>query len=171
MHKSAFLAPLAATVAIAGVAFAQPASQPAVGPADISVTIGGDLLDEVEKLGARDVQLQADALARVVRRELDRSGALPGAQVRLVLTDLKPNRPTYQQVSDRPGLSMFHSISIGGAAIEGEVVTADGQTLPVSYSRYSHSILDVQGAGTWQDAGRAFSTLASNLSSGRLVQR
>ena len=89
----------------------------------------------------------------------------------LVVTDLKPNRPTMQQAIDRPGLSIQDSVSIGGATIEGEVVTADGQRLPVRYSRYSNSIADVFGYTTWSDAGTAFDRLAGNLSRGRLVSR
>lgn len=163
MRRFAFFAPLAVTLAVTSAVSAQ--------PADVTVTIGGRLQDQVEDLGARDVQRQADELAAAVRRELARRGAYPGAQVNLVLTDLKPNRPTFQQASDRPGLSVLDSISIGGAAIEGEVVTADGQRLPVRYSRYSNSIAEVRGFSTWQDADRAFDRLASNIASGRLVSR
>jgi len=165
MRRFAFFAPLAATLAVAGAGSAQPL---AAGP-DVRVTIGGDLTEEVETLGERDVLRQADELAGTVRRALARRGAFPGAQVNLVLMDLKPNRPTYQQVSDRPGLSMIDSISIGGAAIEGEIITADGQRLPVRYARFSNSIADVYGFGTWQDAERTYDRLASNLVAGRLV--
>ena len=165
MRRLAFLAPLAATLAVAATVQAQPLTT----APDVTVTIGGRLTDEVENLGERDVQRQADALAGTVRRELARRGAYPGARVNLVLTDLKPNRPTYQQASDKPGLSIIDSISIGGAAIEGEIITADGERLPVRYSRYSNSIAEVYGFGTWQDAERAYDRLASNMVSGRLV--
>ncbi|AQR63380.1 hypothetical protein BZG35_05890 [Brevundimonas sp. LM2] len=137
----------------------------------VNVTVGGDLVEAAEGLGQRDVDLQVERLTTVVSRELARRGGLEGAQVNLVLTDLKPNRPTFEQVGNRPGLSVFDSISIGGATIEGEVVTVDGQRLPVRYSRYSTSLADVYGFGTWQDADRAYSRLASNLASGRLVSR
>ena len=161
MRRFAFFASLVATLAVASAVSAQ--------PADVTVTIGGRLQDQVETLGARDVQQQADELAAAVRRELARRGAYPGAQVNLVLTDLKPNRPTYQQASDKPGLSIIDSISIGGAAIEGEIITADGERLPVRYSRYSNSIDEVWGFGTWQDAERAYDRLASNMVAGRLL--
>ena len=166
---------LAATVMAAGLAGTAWASQPAATTPQVSVTVGGDLLKEVDKLGARDVQQQVDDLARVIEQELARDaageGRWAGARVNLVLTDLKPNRPTMQQTIDRPGLSMFLSKSIGGATIEGEVVTADGQTLPVRYERYSSSIADVYGYSTWTDADRAFDGLAANLRRGRLVSR
>lgn len=162
MRRFAFLAPLALAVGLAAPAAAQPT---------VNVTIGGDLVDQVETLGQRDVDLQLDRLRSVVVRELDRRGALDGAQINLVITDLKPNRPTFQQASDRPGLSIIDSVSIGGATIEGEVVMADGQRLPVRFSRYSPTLADVQGHGTWQDAEQAYRRLAANLASGRLVSR
>jgi len=171
MRRFAFIAPLAAVLTIAGAVQAQPNAQPAFQPPEVTVTIGGDLQDEVVKLGEREVLRQADELAETVRARLVRDGALPGARVNLVLTDLKPNRPTFQQAADRPGLSVFDSISIGGATIEGEIVTADGEHLPVRYSRYSSNLADVRGFGTWQDADRAFDRLAANLVAGRLVTR
>lgn len=163
MRRLAFLAPLAL---IAGLSVPAVAQEPRV-----TVSVGGDLIENAEDLGQRDVDRQLQRLQQVVTRELGRSGALDGAEVNLVVTDLKPNRPTFQQASDRPGLSVFDSISIGGATIEGEVVTSDGQRRPVRYSRYSTSLAEVHGYSTWQDADRAYDRLAANLASGRLVVR
>ena len=163
MRSFAFLAPLAFVAALAAPAIAQ--------TPQVTVTVGGDLTEEVETLGQRDVDRQVERLRTVVERRLARDGALQGARINLVLTDLKPNRPTWQQAADKPGLSIMDSISIGGATIEGEIVTADGQTLPVRSSRYSSSLAEVYGYSTWQDADRAFERLAGNLASGRLVSR
>lgn len=163
MRPLAFLAPLALVAALAAPAAAQTPR--------VSVTVGGDLTEQVEDLGQRDVDQQLARLQTVVERRLERAGALEGAQVNLVITDLKPNRPTMQQASDRPGLSIMDSISIGGATIEGEVITASGERLPVRYARYSPSLADVRGFTTWQDADRAYGRLAENLVSGRLVSR
>jgi hypothetical protein len=161
MRPYIFIAPLALAAAIAAPASAQ----------QVTVTVGGDLTKNVAELGQRDVDRQLERLQSVVERRLARDGGLEGAQVRLVLTDLKPNRPTWRQAADKPGLSIMDSISIGGATIEGEVVTADGQTLPVRYSRYSSSLAEVYGYSTWQDAERAYDRLAGNLASGRLISR
>ncbi|PZO01092.1 MAG: hypothetical protein DCF28_10495 [Alphaproteobacteria bacterium] len=166
MRRLAFIAPLAASIAAASIAFAQPTGAPTV-----TVTLGEDLQEEAEKLGQREVDLQVAELTRTVEQTLSRRGALQGATINLVLTDLKPNRPTIQQAIDRPGLSIIDSISIGGATIEGEIITAQGQTLPVKYDRYSTNIQDVFGFGTWQDAERAYDRLANNLASGRYVTR
>lgn len=163
MRKFVFLAPLALAAAVAAPAFAQ--------TPQVTVTVGGDLTEQVRDLGQRDVDQQLQRLQTVVERRLARDNALEGAQVALVVTDLKPNRPTQQQAADRPGLSVIDSISIGGATIEGEIITADGQRQPVRYSRYSTSLADVYGHTTWQDADRAYARLADNIVSGRLVSR
>lgn len=163
MRPFAFLTALALAAGLSAPAIAQTPR--------VTVTIGGDLIEEAETLGRRDVDHQLVRLQTVVQRQLARRGGLEGAQINLVVTDLKPNRPTLQQASDRPGLSMIDSISIGGATIEGEVITADGQRLPVRYSRYSTSLADVRGYATWQDADWAYGRLASNLASGRPYSR
>ena len=164
MRRLAFLAPLTAVMAVAaGPAMADPAS--------ITVTLGPDLQQRADELGERDVRDQADRLAEVVRNALERSGGLDGARIDLVLTDLKPNRPTFEQMAERPGLDGHRSISIGGAAVEGSITTADGQVLPVRYDWYSNSLAEVRGYSTWQDADRAYQRLASRLADGRYVTR
>lgn len=164
MRKLAFLAPLGAVLAVAaGPALADPAS--------VHVAIGPDLQEKADELGQRDVREQADRLAEVVRRALAREGRLDGARIDLVLTDLKPNRPTFEQLAQRPGLDGHRSLSIGGAAIEGSVTTADGEVLPVRYDWYSTSLAEVRGHTTWQDADRAYERLARRLADGRYISR
>lgn len=164
MRKLAFFAPLAAVLAFS----AAPAM---ADPALISVSLGPDLQEKADELGAREVQEQADRLAELVGRALARDGELDGARIELVLTDLRPNRPTFQQMADRPGLDGHRSRSIGGATIEGQITTADGRTLPVQYDWYSSSLADVRGVSTWADADRAYRRLAVNLADGRYVRR
>ncbi len=164
MRKLAIFAPLAAVLAFsAAPAMAEPAL--------ISVSLGPDLQEKAEELGPRDVQQQADRLAELVGRALARDGDLDGARIELVLTDLRPNQPTFQQMADRPGLDGYRSRSIGGAAIEGQITTADGRILPVRYDWFSSSLADVHGIGVWSDADRAYRRLAINLADGRYVTR
>jgi hypothetical protein len=163
MRSFAFLAPLAMTVALAAPTQAQPEA--------VNVTLGPDMRETVRDIGAREVQQQADRLAEVVRAELDRRGALHGARVDLVLTDLKPNHPTFEQTSRRPGLDMIRSRSIGGAAVEGRITTADGRVQPVRYEWYTTSLDDVRGYTTWRDAEFAYARLADNLAEGRFTNR
>ena len=161
MRPIAFLAPFAVVAAISAPAFAQ--------APQVTVTVGGGLTQQVRGIGQRDVDRQLERLRTTVERRVARVPTLAGAQIALVVTDMKPNRPTRQQAADNPGLSMMDSIGIGGATIEGEVVTADGQRQPIRYSRYSTSIADVRGYSTWQDVDRTFSRLADNIAEGRLV--
>lgn len=163
MRSLAFLAPFAAMLGAAALAQAQ--------PAQINVALGDKLQKEAPKLGERDVSQQAARLTQLVERALARDTALDGARIDLVLTDLKPNRPTFQQMSDRPGLDAIRSRSIGGATIEGQATLADGRVEPIRYDWYSTTLADVVGYSTWTDADRAFSRLASNLAAGRYVTR
>lgn len=163
MRRFAFLAPLTAAMALAGAVAAQPSA--------VVVTVSPDFAKTAAELGTRDVQQQADDLARTVERVLTEQQALDGARIELVITDLKPNRPTMQQAALKPGLDMMRSISLGGAAIEGTITTASGEVQPVKYDYYSTNLADVRGYSTWQDAGTAFNRLARNLAEGRYVVR
>ena len=163
MRHFALFAPLTAALALAGAAAAQPSA--------VTVTISPDFAKAAEELGQRDVQQQIEDLTRKVERVLTDRNALTGARIDLVITDLKPNRPTMQQTSDKPGLDPIRSISIGGAAIEGTVTTASGEVQPVKYDYYSTSLADVRGYSTWQDARTAYDRLARNLVDGRYVKR
>ena len=163
MRQIAFLAPLTAALALAGAAAAQPSA--------VVVTVSPDFAKTAEELGQRDVQQQVNDLTRTVERVLTQRHALDGARVELVITDLKPNRPTMQQIGDKPGLDPIRSISIGGAAIEGSVTMANGEVQPVKFDYYSNTLAEVQGFTTWQDADRAYRRLATNLAEGRYVTR
>lgn len=163
MRRFAFLAPLTAAMALAGAVAAQPSA--------VVVTVSPAFAKTAAELGEREVQQQADDLARTVERVLNEQQALNGARIELVITDLKPNRPTIQQATDKPGLDMMRSISISSAAIEGTITTASGEVQPVKYQRYSNNLADVRGYSTWQDAGTAFNRLARNLAEGRYVVR
>lgn len=163
MRHFAFLAPLTAAMALAGAVAAQPSA--------VVVTVSPDFAKTAAELGTRDVQQQADDLARTVERVLTEQQALDGARIELVITDLKPSRPTMQQAALKPGLDMMRSISLGGAAIEGTITTASGEVQPVKYDYYSTNLADVRGYSTWQDASTAFNRLARNLAEGRYVVR
>ena len=56
---------------------------------------------------------------------------------------------------------------LGGAAIKGEIVLADGATRPVDYSYFTPSINDVWGYSVWRDADRAFERFGDQIERGR----
>jgi hypothetical protein len=142
------------------------ATSAAAAPASVQVSIGPKLQEKaVEKYGVREIDRLAQDLQRRVERSLDRSGALADTDIRLVLVDVQPNRPTMKQMSDRIGLS-FTSFGIGGARIEGQAVSADGQVRPLSYAWYESDIRQVTGYTTWHDAEWTFDRFARRLARG-----
>ena len=120
--------------------------------------------------GVRDVQRLADDLKKDVERELDRTGVLAGGRVELTLVDARPNRPTFKQLGDRPGLS-FESFGTGGATIEGQAISVDGHVTPVRYQWYESDIRQAKLTTTWSDAGRAIDRFAFQLGRGEVYAR
>ena len=133
-------------------------------PAAVHVSIGPDLQAKaVKKYGVRDINDLADSLRKSVQTELNRSGAYDGGKIELTLVDAVPNRPTFQQMSDKPGLS-FLSFGIGGARIEGQATAADGTVTPLAYKWYESDIRWAAYNATWTDAQTTISRFAHSLS-------
>lgn len=152
--------------ATALVALATPAL---AAPASVNVTVGPELQKKFDKTyGAREAQLLTAELQQSVEAALAKSAAHDGARIELVLTDVKPNRPTFKQMADTPGLSM-QSFGVGGAAIKGRIVSADGAERPVKYSWYESDIQQSYGAWIWHDAEWTFDRFARRLAKGQEV--
>ncbi|MEO8115137.1 MAG: hypothetical protein ABI655_12185 [Phenylobacterium sp.] len=157
------------TILLAAAALLVSGSAALAAPASVSVAIGPKLQAKAEKTyGVRDVRDLADRLQKEVARTLTRTGAYDGARLELVLADAVPNRPTFKQLSDTPGLS-YQSFGVGGAAIEGRIVAADGTVTPVSYSYYEPDIRYAAQNWTWHDADWTFGRLASKLGRAEVV--
>ncbi len=159
------LAGMALSLGVSAASLAQTPPRPAP---MVSVLVGPALAAKVRKLGATDVDEMAKSLADTVRGDLQ-SHHRASAPIRadLVLEDATPNRPTIQQLSDHPGLSMT-SIALGGAAISGVVTFADGHSEPLSYSFRQDSLRDDIGVGPWTDAERTFEFLGDDLARGHI---
>ena len=136
----------------------------------VNVTVGEELAKKSKHYGARDVELIRADLQRTVERALARKNAVQPASVDLVLENAVPNRPTFEQLSRRPGLS-FWSVGVGGAKITGTITEADGAVRPVRYQWYQNDIRQEIGASTWTDAYRAFYILADRVAKGRPVDK
>lgn len=132
----------------------------------VDVRIGDDLAEKAEDYGARDIDRLIARLDEQAEAALPQSGRYAGARMELVIEDATPNRPTFQQMTDVPGLSM-ESLSIGGAEISGEIIFADGRRIPVAYRWFETSLAHVSAASTWSDADRAFRWFARRLAEGR----
>ncbi len=109
-----------------------------------------------EEYGEREGEYLREAVTDAINAELARRGVSNPAGIDVTIVDAEPNRPTMQQLFDRPSLDAS-SISIGGAELRatlpgGEVVT---------HRRYNHSITDiVVPAMTWTEARRAIRQFA-----------
>ena len=132
-------------------------------PASVTVAVAPELQKTFEKTyGVREAERLTADLQSSVEKTLARSGAHDGARIELVLTDVKPNRPTFKQLSDTPGLSM-QSFGIGGAAIKGKIVAADGSETPLSYRWYESDIRQTSYNWIWSDAEWTFDRFARKL--------
>ena len=106
--------------------------------------------------GERETDRLVEKLQSKMQGAVDRSGVQVDL-IKLTIEDAKPNRPTFEQLSDQPGLDPIRSISIGGAKISGVAYDASGEEIAsLTYDWYSHDLRDVIGAGPWTDANRAF---------------
>lgn len=140
--------------------------------ATVRVAIGPDLAKKTEIMDAREFDYLTRELKKSVERTLNQSGALgpDGGELDLVIEDARPNRPTMQQMSRRPGLS-YSSFGVGGARVSGEYRAASGARTPVDYSWYETDITWSDTNSTWSDANRAFDQLAARLAKDKFDKR
>lgn len=155
-------------------AFAVPVAAAAQPVAEVSVRIGDDLRSTAEKkhYGERDLDRLATDLERSVERSLERGGRLSesGGRLELELADARPSRPTFEELSRRPGLS-YQSLYAGGAEIQGEYVAPDGTRTPLRYRWYEDDLRDNLGSGAWSDAERAIDRFARKVGRGELPNK
>jgi len=154
-----------AALTLAGAAEAAPAAP------TVEVTLSPELRQKAEEeYGLRDVERLAADLRRQTEREIERTGVLAGGKLELTLVDVKPNRPTFKQLGDTPGLSMT-SFGVGGAEIEGRAISVEGDVTPVRYRWYESDIRQSARTTTWSDAQYAIGRFAVQLSRGKAYAR
>ncbi len=114
--------------------------------------------------GEKDLNRLAERLQDKMESRLAKEGIAvrddASVVLKIVLTDAKPNRPTFKQLSKEVGLS-HQSYGLGGASIEGQIVNASGDVIgDMSYAWYESDIRDAAYSTTWSDAHRAISRFA-----------
>lgn len=166
MRLAVFLSTVAAASALAFGAQAAPLGSAVT----VNVAIGPDLQAKARTYGQKDIDGLAVDLRQSVERALERGGGISagGGSLDLVIEDAVPNRPTFRQMSLKPGLS-YESFGIGGARISGVLTTADGRRIPLAYGWYETDIRWSVGASTWMDAGNTFDRFARRLAGGEAV--
>lgn len=153
----------AALLASVNVAFAAPAT--------VTVSIAPELQKKFDKTyGQREAELLTADLRKSVEKSLAKSAAYEGARIEITLTDVKPNRPTFKQLADTPGLS-FESFGIGGAAIKSRVIGADGAETKVDYAWFESDIRQSHANWIWSDAEWTFDRYARKLARGGELAR
>jgi hypothetical protein len=156
-------------IAFTAVAVLLGAGAAAAAPRSVTVEISPELEAKAQRvLGVRDIDRLAADLKTETEREAAKNPALGGARIVLELADAKPNRPTFKQLSDNPGLS-YQSFGVGGAQIEGHAVLPSGRVVPLSYSYYETDIRFSRLGGTWADADGVIDRFAHRLARGDLV--
>jgi hypothetical protein len=158
-------------IALSAAALLASAVTAQAAPAQVSIAVSPELQKKFEKTyGLREAEFLTADLKTSVEKALERRGAYDGGRVELTITDVKPNRPTFKQLTDTPGLSM-ESFGIGGAAIEGRVVAADGRETPITYRWYETDIRQAYGHWVWSDAAWTFDRFARRLARGDELAR
>ena len=111
--------------------------------------------------GERSLEELREDLVEDMTKRLEKEGLQvednAPAKLVLIIEDAKNNRPTFEQLSREPGLSL-QSFGVGGAEIKGELFDAAGSSLgTMDYRYFESNIRDAQyGVSTWSDANRAF---------------
>lgn len=131
---------------------------------EIAVTYSDDFAEELtDNYGEREGEKLTEDILEDLERAFDKAGVDP-AKVDITIVNAKPNRPTFEQLSNEPGLDSFRSISIGGMKLEGTVYDADGNIVATQeYGWFENNIRDAVGSSTWTDANRASRRFATKL--------
>ncbi len=113
-----------------------------------------------EDYGVREAAVLTAALTSKVEDVFTRQG-VRADRVVVTIEDAKPNRPTWEQVSDKPGLDPMRSVSIGGARVSGVAYDASGAQIgSLDYDWYETDLSNVIAATTWSDARWTFDRFA-----------
>ena len=84
--------------------------------------------------------------------------------LRITIEEVKPNRPTFNQLKRDVSLS-YESFGIGGAEISADLIAAGGDVLGQAEYDYFSSLNDhpFRSQSTWTDTRRAFSRFSKKL--------
>jgi len=154
----------AAALAIAGAASAQTAERVSYSPEFAQAL--------QEDLGQREGDYLSRELTRMVGDALARRGVSDrGLQIELSIIDARPNRPTFEQMSQIHGLDANESISVGGASLRAVLRDGSGAVVDtVEHRYYSHDIGQAAlVAGQWSDAHRAMRRFADKVAASYVV--
>lgn len=114
--------------------------------------------------GDRALERLMEEVSEELTEDLEKEGVAVSDEaditLRVTLEDVRNNRPTFEQLSREPGLS-FDSFGVGGAELNAELLSAEGEDLGTMSYRWFETTIDPAGFaranGVWTDANRAIS--------------
>ena len=122
---------------------------------EINVSYDPDFAEELaDNYGEREGEYLTKEVSKDLNRELTKAG-IDVARINVTIINAKPNKPTFKQMGDKPGLDFGRSKSIGGMKLSATAYDSDGTTTgELTYDWYE---TDLRNAGlwTWSDANRA----------------
>ncbi len=111
-------------------------------------------------IGVREEKILTDALTKRITKIFNERG-IKAERVVVTIEDAKPNHPTWEQTSNKPGLDPMRSVSVGGAHVTGIAYDASGKEIGrYDYDWYESDLSNVIPAATWSDANTVFDRLA-----------
>lgn len=115
--------------------------------------------------GEREVAPLTQYAKRHIEQELAKAGAsvgTAGLRVETTLTSATANKPTFKQLSDRPGLDYMRSIGIGGSHLTARFIDQTGAVVgEVEGGYYENDIRFVYSSAPWADAERGIRIFAA----------
>ena len=136
---------------------------PAAMAAEINVTVSEDFQTKLQDdYGTREGDFLTKEVKDDLTQALEKAG-VDTARIDVTILDAKPSKPTFKQLSDKPGLDYGMSKSLGGMKLSAVAFDEAGeQTAEYEYSWYEHD-LRMSGISTWYDASRASRRFARNF--------
>ena len=137
---------------------------PTAAATEVAVTYSDDFAEELaDNYGEREGETLTEEIIEDLDRAFSKAGVEP-ARVDVLIVNAKPNRPTLEQLSDRPGLDAFRSISLGGMKLVGPAYDTEGNVIASQeYGWFENNLRDVVGSGVWTDANRASRRFATKM--------
>jgi len=114
--------------------------------------------------GEKDLNRLVQRLEKKLTKRLEKEGVTVDENsanvLNIQLTEVRNNRPTFEQLSSRTNLS-YSSFGSGGASFSGTLTTDNGESGgDISYAYYESLGCNVGGNGTWTDSNRAIDRFA-----------
>ncbi|PHR54722.1 MAG: hypothetical protein COA47_15090 [Robiginitomaculum sp.] len=133
--------------------------------ANVTISLSEEVASETKMYDSRDTAYLQDVLYKKVVGQLTRNHLMQdeGSTLELVITGLKPNRPTMAQYRDKPGLHSS-SIALGGAKVTGKLIARDGTVIGTLDHVWEEVYIDnLVGVATWSDAWHSFDRLSRRI--------